>query len=101
MIKPINPNDLSDNQYIPDEIITIVNNLVRENWDGKASVVYQNKIVKAYLKLSTSIVKTEDDLIDRGFLNFEKIYEDAGWNVKYESPSRDEDFNSYFKFTKK
>lgn len=100
MASPIDPTTLSDKPKIPNAIIEIVNNLITQNWEGFKAIVYQDDIIKAYLKHPEASVKTRDQVFEKHFLDFEDIYRSIGWSVRYESPDRDEDFKSYFKFTK-
>ena len=37
-------------------------------------------------------------ILRNNWLDFEELYENFGWNISYESPDRDENFKSYFKF---
>ena len=100
MIYPINPDELDDNPEIPDGLIEVINDLIKKHWDSKEAVVLQDEIASEYLKRDDAIVKTRTKLFEHHCMNFEYIYREHGWNVKYESPDRDESFKSYFKFTK-
>ena len=96
-IKPITPESITATKedLIPDEVIQAFNEMIAEKWDGSESHFKRNEIVAR--------IKTKMDIeFDCSYLDVEKIYEDLGWVVKYESASRgDSDFPPYFTFTKK
>lgn len=105
-IKPLSPEEVINlrPKHILPEIIEAVNKFLCERFNGNNSV----KILKKELVSKTIIAceangktMTERILIDNGHLDFEIIYSSVGWKVKYESPDRDESFESYYLFTPK
>ena len=96
MSKPISPDDVQ--LTIPDWIIEAVNDLIKENWDGRRSVVVQSAIL---VKVSSRM--DEKEVLARHFLDIESLYREAGWVVEYHKP----DYNAsntyppYFEFRKK
>jgi len=108
MIKPIKPSEVVKKNTIPDQMIMVVNNLIIEKWDGRSAIVKQTDIISRFLKLEWMLKnrvdpKLQKQIYDKGWLNFEPIFRDSGWKVTYESPDRDESYESYdayFKFEK-
>ena len=51
-IKPIKPEELTKKKedFIPDKVIEVFNELIAEKWDGESSFFYQKEVVKRILK---------------------------------------------------
>jgi hypothetical protein len=43
----------------------------------------------------------QSEVYAKGWLNFEAIYEEAGWKVVYDKPGYNETYDANFTFTKK
>lgn len=100
MVNPIKPEEVI--LRIPDFIIEAVNDLIKEKWDGQCAVIKQNEIME--------IVSSDDPedprpsrkkVFDHNWLDFEPMYRQVGWGVLYDKPGLGENFDAYFKFTKK
>ncbi len=100
MIEPISPSDVK--KFIPDFIIETVNKLIVEKWDGDKAIILQDDIM--------DIVSSDDPDIDKpsrvevfakGWLDFEPIYREKGWDVEYDKPGYNEFYKAYFIFKKK
>jgi len=101
--KPITPEEIVEvkKTTIPDSIIEAANQLIIDHWDGSSSTFKLKELIIKYRKIAGSGAVSERKLIDYNWLNIEPTFEDVGWKVKYDSPSRDEDFDAYFDFRKK
>lgn len=100
-IKPISPSEITDNldEIIPNVVIKSVNKLLREKYRGTGSIVLkQDEIVKEIQKLDKKL--TKNDIFNQKMLDFEKLYRDNGWIVKYDKPGWDESYEPYFEFNK-
>lgn len=97
-MKPISPDDVVAPE-IPDFVIDIVNRLIRQNYQSrrKCSVIEQREIVKE-IKALINIYGLEFDI---KWLDFEELYRNVGWDVKYDAPGYNESYEATFKFTKK
>lgn len=93
MTSPIKPEDVVKQKYkyIPDWIISTVNELIVKNWDGGYATISQAEIISQYLG---------DDPFDYSWLDFESIFGGAGWKVVYNRPNYNETYGAYFVFTK-
>lgn len=100
MVKPITPDEVK--HVIPDFIIEVVNKLIQEKWDGHEAIIKQDEIM--------DIVSSDDEdddkpsrqkIYDQGWLDFEPLYREVGWNVEYDKSAYYENYDAYFKFTKK
>ena len=102
MIKPITPDEVKHS--IPDFIIEAVNNLIQEKWDGHSAVITQDEILDLVTCDETdwgdNSKPTRKKVFDKGWLDFEPIYRNVGWNVEYDKPGFNETYKAYFKFTK-
>lgn len=91
-VKPITPDEVV--HEIPDVIIEVVNDLIREKWNGQKSHILQEEILE---RLSIP----RDEIFDKHWLDFEHIYREAGWHVIYDKPGWNENYKAFFDFTKK
>ena len=99
MIKPITPDEVK--HVIPDFVIKTVNKLITEKWNGKEAIIIQNDIIDEILNNYPDEDKpSRYTIFESHWLDFEPLYRKAGWNVTYRKPAFDENFKSYFKFTK-
>ncbi len=99
-IKPISPDEIIESlkTKIPSAVIESVNALLSENYKGIPITLEKEDIVNHILATSPII---EQQIYDNNWLDFEKIYRDEGWNVKFCSPGVIDTFKSYFLFSKK
>lgn len=99
--KPITPqeakNELEEN--FPEFVIDAVNNCIKNNFFGKESfTIKQDVIAEEILKLAPE--GTSRDMIFKNhWMDFEDIFRKAGWNVYYDKPGWDENYDAFFKFT--
>lgn len=100
MIKPISPSEI---QYgIPEPVIETFNQMIQEKWNGKSVTIKQKdampRVIAAFAKRGETI--TSHKLYDMNWMDVEGPFQKAGWKVRYESPDRDESFDSYWTFSK-
>jgi hypothetical protein len=96
MIKPISPEDLV--MLVPDFVIEAVNELIIENWNGREARITQDSIIGRIISKESI---SRDEIYRRNLLNFEPIFEEAGWEVTYDKPGYCESYKAYFLFKKK
>lgn len=97
MVKPVSPDQVLL-PSIPDEVIEIWNELIKEAWDGRRSYIKQPYAVAL---ISNRLGITKQQAFDRHLLDIESIYEEAGWKVEYDKPGYCDDYEASFTFTKK
>ncbi|MBP5456776.1 MAG: hypothetical protein J6Y37_09765 [Paludibacteraceae bacterium] len=100
-VRPISPDEVK--HVVPDFIITAVNKLIMEKWDGEKAKILQDEIL-AIVASNGEVDDTRPSchsVLERHWLDFEDIYEDAGWHVDYDAPDYCDDYSPYFLFTKK
>lgn len=99
VIKPITPDEvvMIKKEIIPPEAIESFNELIAEKWNGRDSRVEQNEVVKRMI--DKGINRT--CIYSNSYLDVEDIYRAAGWLVRYCKPAYNEDYPSFFQFTKK
>lgn len=96
MTDPIRPDQVK--KKIPSEVIQIVNDLISEAWDGKRATIKQNAIVA---KICDRLNVKREFVFAKGWLDFEILFENAGWEVTYDRPSIGDTYEAYFRFEKK
>ena len=99
MIQPITPDEMPK-IFVPDEVISIFNRHIKNNWNGEQSYILQDDLMQDIVRETG---KTRDEIYERRWLDVEDIYRDAGWSVVYKSPCAmdGENFRSHFIFKKK
>lgn len=92
MIKPISPSEVK--KHIPDFVIKSINELIQENLSstGKKSS-FTLKELKTRIKFNN-----QEKLVEDSWLEFESLYENAGWSIFYFSPDFGDSFDSYYEF---
>jgi hypothetical protein len=103
-VKPFSPEEARKHKIsnIPDEVINVVNRLIAKNLSGRTTVsatVKQDDIVNGIIAAIPDC--TRETIYSNGWLDFEPIFEGAGWKVVYDKPAYCEDYPATFKFTEK
>lgn len=100
MIKPISPKDIPSAD-IPDYVINVVNNLIISKFNHSLSkaVVQQDDIVDGIMVVADARIRTRQDIFDKRFLNFEQLYRQNGWTVRYDKPSWGYSYKAFFEFS--
>lgn len=82
---------------IPEPVINTFNWLIGEAFDGHRAIVYQKEVVEKLV--ASGIPRSE--IFAKHYLDVEKLYERAGWIVEYDKPAYNEEYDAFFKFTKR
>lgn len=108
IIKPITPKEIVDNidKTIPEIVIQSVNNFIRKNYRNGQAFILQSDIVDEIVRLENlkenPISNIHDVIFKNHWLDFEFIYNKAGWNVTHEKSAYTENyFEPYFIFIEK
>ncbi len=99
-IQPITPQEVQQirDEEFPEFVIQGVNNAIKKHYVGDDSfTVKQKDIVKEILAIAPKGT-TSNKLFDKHWMDFEHLFEAVGWAVTYDSPSRDDSFDEYYKF---
>lgn len=92
---PADQIDSSKPYEIPELVIVLINNMLREVWDNGSAILFTKDIMQ---KLKLVFNKTEQEILQMHWLDIEPIYRKAGYNVEYIKPAYGEQGDSYFKF---
>lgn len=94
---PITPAEAAEQKKdsIPPAVIKAFNILIVEKMSGGKAVFTQEEVVK---RLVEEKGLSEADIYSKGYLNVEKLYEKAGWQVQYDKPGYNEDYPATFTF---
>lgn len=87
---------------IPDHVIFVVNSILASRYlRGQTVQVLQNEIIEgiAHELGEANDIALRSKVFDNHWLDFEPVYEAAGWSVKYEKPGYNENGTPYFVFT--
>ena len=97
-MKPITPAEAKKKKHeaIPNEVIEVFNNLIEEKFNGEDAKVLQDDVILGILeKLNVD----REEIFAKHWLDVETIFEEAGWQVKYDGPAFNESYAAYFVFT--
>lgn len=100
MIKPITPSEVVEQKKkdLPPEVIETWNKLIAEKFSGSSARVLQKDAVSA---LTIALLVPSSVIFDKGYLDVEPIYRDAGWKVEYDKPGYNESYEAFYIFQKK
>lgn len=96
-VMPIKASEITKirHQAIPDAVIEAFNKLILKDFSAGSAKVKQDDVVS----LITGKGLSRKEIFDNHWLDVEDLYRKNGWTVKYNSPCRDENFDSYFLFS--
>ena len=101
-MKPFSPKEVyekaRENKKIPAEIIDAVNTLLIKNYKMNYPgliVIKQNELLDLVLMNENY---TREQIFAEGYLDFEAVFERAGWRVDYDKPGYNESYEAYWKF---
>lgn len=100
MKKPITPDEVISRkkESLPDEVIEAFNELIAFNWNGYQASIKQEDVCNLICKK----LNIFDNIVFKNqYLDVEDIYRESGWDVKYDKPGYNEDYEAYFVFKKK
>lgn len=100
MTKPITFDEASAQRMedIPDAVVEVFNILIKENLRGSMAVVLQRDAVSRILAAVPTVERGE--IFDRGWLDVEPLFRQAGWGVVFDKPGYNETYEASFKFTR-
>lgn len=100
MSKPISPCDVTKAKLanIPDLVVEAINELISEKFNsriGISAVCQDDIIVRIMAKMPGA---TRDLIFEKGWLDIEDMYGEAGWEVEYDKPGYNESYPATFRF---
>lgn len=100
-ITPITPSEILDNleDIIPSFVFEAVNAILKEKFRGTSVTIKQNEIITKACQIKHGLKR--EDFFEKKWLDIEKVYEKAGWNVSYDKPAYSENYEAYFEFKPK
>jgi hypothetical protein len=99
--KPIKPSDVGKAKaaQIPPAVFEAFNELIIAHWDGHAAEFTQAEAVALVVKKMPDTTKAQ--IYARHWLDVEAAYRADGWQVVYDKPGYNEDYEATFTFTKR
>ena len=99
MVEPYSPSDLSKNlsKNYPEFVLKAVNELLASKYRGSKITLKQNEVVDKIL-LYAPDGYDRHRIFDEKLLDFEKVYEMRGWDVKYDKPAYNETYEAFYIF---
>jgi hypothetical protein len=101
-VKPLSPDEAADKAQseMPDFVIEAVNNLLQKELHQGYATLRQEDVMKEIMRLAPEGTKRQD-VFDNKWLDFEPIFEKAGWSVEYDKPGYNESYEPTFDFKDK
>ena len=98
MSKPITPDEVASAKraHIPDAVFDAFNAEIAAAFTAGSATVKQDKVVQRLIDGGME----RREIFDKGYLNVEEVYRDAGWNVTYDKPAYNESYSAFFVFKK-
>jgi hypothetical protein len=101
MTKPISPKEALKAHVtgIPDAVFDVVNTLLaaRINDNDSTINITQEEVVAELTRKGHSLT----EIFEKGWLDFETIYQKQGWTVKYDKPGYNETYDAFWVFSYK
>ena len=98
MSGPITPDEVASakRSHIPALVFDAFNGEIAAKFTAGKATVKQDDIVKILINCGME----RQEIFDKGYLNVEEVYRDAGWKVTYDKPGYNESYPATFEFKK-
>lgn len=95
-VKPISPKDVTGERakQIPDSVLGAFNALIAQNFRNGSACVLQDDVVARLEERGLN----RREIFDKGWLDVEDLYRNAGWYVQYDKPGFSESYPATFTF---
>lgn len=104
-VRPITPDEALEKfaDQIPDFVIEAVNELLAKKCRSKTSEIklLQKEVVDNIMQKGAIPEEEKNSVFDKGYLDFETLYREAGWDVSYDKPGYNESYEAFFVFKRK
>ena len=81
-VEPVSPREIrANNPKIPDIVILVVNALLQKNYLPEGIIISVNELVD--LLVSDGLLR--NDVYEKGWLNFESVFQKQGWTVVFKN----------------
>jgi len=100
-MKPITPEEAlrEKETSLPNFVIEAFNKAIVEKYSQGTSTVLQDRVIEIMRSLSPGLLKTE--IFEKNYLDVETVYRKNGWDVEYDKPGFDENYEPRFIFKAK
>lgn len=100
-VKPINPKQVLElkKNILPSEVIESFNHLIAKNFLNGQSIVKKEEAIAMIMSKLPDLRRIE--IYDNNYLDIEEIYMENGWDVYYDGPSYNENYEASYKFVPK
>lgn len=99
-VKPITPDEVAwaKAEAIPDVVLEVFNRLIVANFaNGQASFTLD----EAVAALAAATGSSRSEMVKKGWLDVEPIYEESGWKVTFDRPGYNETYPATFTFKRR
>jgi hypothetical protein len=95
-VSPVRPDEVAKEKEktFPDAVLESFNQLIIQKFSGGRATISQDDIVA--LMVEKGLDRTE--IFKRGWLDVERVYQAAGWEVEYDKPGFNESYPATFTF---
>ena len=101
-MKPITPAEVASKKLetIPDEVIGAFNELIARHYNHGEST-FRHKELLALLQSKMGDEVSTQEMCNRGWLDVEPIFQNAGWDVEFDKPGYNDSYPTTWTFTAK
>lgn len=98
MRNPLRPEEAAAHKLttLPDGVIEVFDDLIAEHYNGHYATFAQAVVVQRLLQ--AGVAGSSEEVFARHMLDVEPVYQQAGWEVRYEKPGFNEPGDAYFTF---
>ena len=102
-VKPVSPDEVTKRkaETLPAEVIEAFNELIVQKCANGHGTIKQGDAVALILSKMADREITRADIFKNGWLDVEKVYRAAGWDVVYDKPGYNESYEPTFEFTRR
>lgn len=91
---------LEKQKHIPEFVFDAFNELIATGFNGRSARVEQKDVIERIQFYAGYGEIDRQEIFDKGYLNIEDIYREAGWKVEYDKPGYNETYGAYWIFKK-
>ena len=97
-VLPIKPSQVSKRKSLdlPDQVVEVFNALI--DWNGSSATVLEDQ---AASRIPSALGISRDRVFSLSYLDVEDLFRSSGWEVTYDKPGYNEDYEATFCFRKR
>lgn len=104
--KPLTPDEVQTlhHKNIPSEVIEAINELLVLKYRRPLldiRITQREIIDAAQIKFQSMIKRSTNEIFENGWMDFEPVFRNNGWDVSYDRPGWNESYEAFYLFSRK